>query len=224
MVFIRAADALEPLHFSVEELSSGHTFTSLAVKASQADRVCGLGTFLLDVTAPDVIAHQVRAPRVGSPDAAEPYDMGVSGREVRVVDGAYTDDPRAPLGPPVLDAWVRFTDVPPDPVLHAALLAQFTGHMSIAAALRPHAGIGQASAHHTLSTAINAIAISIHRDVAADQWMLYHQHSTSAAGGMTHSECRIHDESGALLASFTVDAMVRATTRTSDEANPRTTL
>ena len=30
-----------------------------------------------------------------------------------------------------------------------------------------------------------------------------------AGAGMTHSECRVHTEAGVLLASFTVDAMVR---------------
>ena len=83
--------------------------------------------------------------------------MGVTGRDLRIVDDAYTGDPEAPVGPPELDAWVRFRPLPDDPALHAGLVAQFTGHLSIAAALRPHAGIGQAQAHVTLSTAINAI-------------------------------------------------------------------
>jgi acyl-CoA thioesterase len=109
----------------------------------------------------------------------------------------------------VIDAWVKFRDVPHDPALHAALLAQFTGHASIASALRPHAGIGQNQAHRTLSTAINAIHIAFHADVRADRWMLYRHHSTFAGDGMTHSECRVHDEQGTLLASFSVDAMVR---------------
>jgi hypothetical protein len=39
--------------------------------------------------------------------------------------------------------------------------------------------------------------------------MLFHHRATFAGDGMTHSECRVHDEAGALLASFTVDAMVR---------------
>jgi acyl-CoA thioesterase len=82
--------------------------------------------------------------------------------------------------------------------------------MSIAAGLRPHAGIGQDQAHRTLSTAINAIGISFHREVLADRWMLYRHRSTFAGNGMTHAECRVHDEAGDLLASFTVDAMVRA--------------
>jgi acyl-CoA thioesterase len=136
--------------------------------------------------------------------------MGVTGRELRVVDGAYTGDPDAPLGPPELSVWVRFDVVPDDPVLHTALLAQMTGHLPIAAAMRPHAGIGQDQAHRTLSTAINAISLSLHGPVRADRWMLYHHRATFAGAGMTHSACRVHDEDGDLLASFGVDAMVRA--------------
>jgi acyl-CoA thioesterase len=209
MVFMRVADARRPLRFDIEQLQNGRTFTTVAVRVSQDERLCATGTLLLDVTAADLIRHADAAPATPRPDDAEPYDMGVTGRDIRIVDGAYTGDPDAPVGPPVLDAWVRFGEVPDDPPLHAALLAQFAGHLSIAAALRPHRGIGEADAHRTLSTAINAIAISFHSDVHADRWMLYHHRSTFAGDGMTHSECRVHDDAGALVASFSVDAMVR---------------
>src|SRR5262249_16327184 len=158
----------------------------------------------------------VDAPDVPGPYDSTPYDMGVTGRDLRIVDAAYTDDPDAQVGPPVLDAWVRFRDVPADPALHAGLLAQFTGHLSIAPALRPHAGSGQAEAHHTLPTAINAIDLSLHADVRADRWLLYHHRSTFAGDGMTHASCRVHDEAGQLVASFSVEAMVRRFDRTPD--------
>ncbi len=210
MVFVRGADALQPLRFELERLSHGRTFTTLCVRAGQGGRLCATGTFLLDTTAPDVIRHSASAPTTEGPQTADPYDMGVEGRELRIVGGAYTGNPNAPIGPPVLDTWVRFASVPPDQPIHAALCAQFTGHMSIAAALRPHAGIGQDSAHRTLSTAINAISISFHAPVNADRWMRYHHVSTFAGDGMTHSECRVYEEAGTLIASFSVDAMVRA--------------
>lgn len=209
MVFVRAADARRPLRFELEELSAGRTFTALAVRVGQAGRRCAAGTLLLDATAPDVVRHAAPRPATAGPYESEPYDMAVTGRDVRIVGGAYTDDPGAPAGPPVIDAWVRYRDVPDDAPLHAGLLAQFTGHLSIAAALRPHEGIGQREAHRTLSTAINAIALSFHAGVRADRWMLYRHLSTFAGDGMTHSECRVHDDAGHLLASFTVDAMVR---------------
>ncbi len=56
---------------------------------------------------------------------------------------------------------------------------------------------------------INAINLSFHAPVRADEWMLYRHRSTFAGDGMTHAECRVHAEGGDLLASFTVDAMVR---------------
>ena len=209
MVFMRAAGTADPLRIELEELSRGRNFTTLAPHVRQGDKLCASGIILLDATASDVIRHRAPAPETSGPYTSEPYDMSVTGRDVRFVDGAYTGDPNAPVAPPVNDAWVRFREVPDDPYLHAGLLAHFTGHVSIAAAMRPHAGIGQSQAHRTLSTAINAINISFHANVRADRWMRYHHHSTFAGDGMTHSECRVYNLEGELLASFTVDAMVR---------------
>ena len=209
MIFLRSADARQPLRIELEELSSGRIFTGLAVRVLQGEPCCAAGTLLLDVPSEDLIRYAADPPEVPGPYECQPYDMGVTGRDIRVVDGAYSNDPDAPAGPPVVDAWVRFRDVPSVPALHAGLLAQFSGHMSIAAALRPHAGISQGQAHRTLSMGINAINLSLHREVRADDWMLYHHLSTFAGGGMTHSECRVHDVAGDLLASFTVEAMVR---------------
>lgn len=213
IVLPRPADNAEPVPVELEEISNGKSFSTYAYRAVQNGRVCGLGTLLLDVTAPDLIRHVAPAPEIGRPSDATPYDMAVTGREIRVVDDAYTFDPEAPVGPPVLDVWVRMDGVgggeDRDRALHAGLLAQFTGHMSIATALRPHAGIGQAQAHASISTAINAITVSLHDDVDISDWLLYRHRSTFAGDGMTHSECRVYRADGALVASFTVEAMVR---------------
>jgi len=224
MLFARPAAAVQPVLFDLDELSSGRTFTALRTQAGQGPRRCAAGTLLLDAKAADVIRHGVALAGVAAPGDCEPCDMGLAGREVRVLRGAYSDDPDAPVGPPVIDAWVKYDGVPDDPSIHAGLLTHFTGHMSIAAALRPHAGIGQSEAHRTLSTAVNAIAISFHADVRADRWMLYHHRSTFAGDGMTHSECNVHDEGGNLLASFYVDAMVRRFERKPPGSDERTVL
>jgi acyl-CoA thioesterase II len=216
MLFVRAANTNQRVAVALVPLSRGRTFTAFAARAEQGDRVCAGGTLLLGVPAPGVVEHVERAEGVPGPYDAVPYDMGVTGRDLRVVDAAYTDDPDAPVGPPSLDAWVKFRAVPDDPALHAGLLAQFTGHMSIAAALRPHQGIGQREAHRTISTAINAIAISFHADVHMDQWVLYRHLATVVTDGMAHSECRVHDRTGALIASFAVDAMIRPLERPGD--------
>jgi acyl-CoA thioesterase-2 len=209
MVIVRVADAHEPLQFDLIELSSGRTFAALSVQVLQGGRVCAAGTVLLDTPSADVVRHASAAPDVPGPYECPSYDMGVTGRDIRVVDGAYTSEQAAPVGPPTLDAWVRFRHVPDDPALHAGLLAQFTGHMSIAAALRPHEGVSQDQAHRTLSMAINSINLSFYGPVKVDDWLLYHHHSTFAGAGTTHAENRVYDLDGALVASFSVDAMVR---------------
>lgn len=209
LLFLRGADAGRPLDFELFELSAGRTFTGVSAQVRQGGRCCAAGTLLLDTMSPPLVRHAADAPDVPGPYECPPCDMGVTGRDLRVVDGAYTNDSGAPLGPPLIDCWVRFRQVPPDPAIHAGLLAQFTGHIPIAAALRPHDGLGQDQAHRTLSMGINAINLSLHAEVRADRWMLYHHLSTFAGDGMTHAECRVHDEEGQLVASFSVDAMVR---------------
>jgi acyl-CoA thioesterase-2 len=209
VMLLRAADARQPLQFELQELSSGRTFAALSVQVLQGERLCAAGTLLFDTPSDDVVRHAMDAPDVPGPYECPPYDMGVTGRDIRVVDGGYSNDPDEPTGPPTVDAWVRFRHVPDDPALHAGLLAQFTGHMSIAAALRPHQGVSQEQAHRTLSMAINSINLSLYGPVKVDDWLLYHHHSTFAGGGTTHAENRVYDLSGALVASFTVDAMVR---------------
>jgi acyl-CoA thioesterase II len=220
MMFMRAANTATPLRVDFDELSNGRNFTTLAPHVRQAGKLCASGVMLLDAKAPDVLRHSVAFPQdTSGPYASEFYDMSMTGRDLRFVDAAYSNDSQAPVGPPLIDAWVRFRRVPEDPVIHAALLAHFTGAVSIAAAMRPYAGIGQDQAHRTLSTAPNAITISFHADIRADRWMLYRHHSTFAGDGMTHSECRVYDVEGKLLASFSVEAMVRAmpTARPVDE-------
>jgi acyl-CoA thioesterase II len=224
MIFLRSADAREPFRFELAELSAGRTFSGVAVQVLQGGRCRAAGTVLLDVPSVDVIRHAVDPPDVPGPYECDPYDMGVTGRDIRVVEGAYTDDPDAPVGPPVVDAWVRFREVPAEPALNAGLLAQFSGHMSIAAALRPHPGVSQAQAHRTLSMGINAISLSLHREASADEWLLYHHLSTFAGDGMTHSECRVHDIGGDLVASFSVEAMVRPFPAGTSTVDDRTAL
>ena len=209
MIFLRAADARQPLRVELEELSSGRTFSGLAVKVFEGAPALRRRHAAARRSLRRCHPARLAGPDVAGPYECEPYDMGVTGRDIRVVDGSYTNDPAAPAGPPVVDAWVRFRHLPDDQAIHAGLLAQFTGHMSIAAALRPHEGVSQDQAHSTLSMAINSISLSLHAPVEADDWLLYHHCSTFAGAGTTHAENRVYDLDGALVASFTVDAMVR---------------
>ena len=64
MIFLRAADAGQPLRFELEELSTGRIFTGLAVRVLQGARCCAAGTLLLDVPSADLIRHAADPPDV----------------------------------------------------------------------------------------------------------------------------------------------------------------
>ncbi len=224
MVFARVANTREPVEIELDEVANGRTFTVLAARIIQSGRTCAVGTLLLDATTPDLVRHEVPPPDVPGPYDSTPVDLSLTGRDVRIAGTAYDISSDAPVGPPQLDAWIRFRETPDDQALNVALLTHLTGFLSLATALRPHEGIGLDQAHRTITTGVNAISLTIHGAVRAGDWMLYHHRSTFAGDGMTHSECRIHDEAGHLLASFTVDAMLRAMSSDGVPADRRSAL
>lgn len=206
-VFCRPVRAHEEIGFDVDVLQDGRSFATAVVTASQRGRSCATTSVLLDVPGPDVIRHPVRKPD-SSPADAVPYDMPLDGRELRLVG---LNDPNDPdeVGPPRIEAWLRYDETPDRDDLARALLAHFTGHLAISTTMRAHPGIGTVMSHRTLSTAVMALEISFHEPVTWDGWLLYDHDSVSVGAGMTHVRGQIRDESGQLLASFSQDGMIR---------------
>ena len=209
-LFVATASPAKPLEFTVVPVRAGRSFASAVVSAAQGDRTCVTTTVLLDNPAPDIIRHDRPAgqPPAG-PDAAYPVDMTLPGRELRV-EGVKNLNSPDEVGPPVLEAWLRYDVIPARDDLRRALLAHFTGHLSISTAFRAHEGIGTAQAHHTVSTAVLGIGITFHDPLGWDGWLRYHHESTYAGAGMSYVRGQILTEDGRILASFTQDAMIRA--------------
>jgi acyl-CoA thioesterase/uncharacterized protein (DUF427 family) len=224
MIFSRAAIVHAPLQLEVDVTHAGSSFASVTVTARQGGKPCARGLLLLDRDTSDLVRHQAEMPKVAGPDEAPPYDMKVTGRELRVVDGAYTGDPDAPVGPPELYVWLRYREAPAEPYLNQALVAHFTGHLTIATAMRPHAGLGEALAHLTLSTGVLALTISFHDPVRADEWMLYAHESTHAGRGLAYGRAQIFARDGRLLASFSQEAMLRKIDPVARKLGPATAL
>ncbi|HEV2368401.1 MAG TPA: DUF427 domain-containing protein [Acidimicrobiales bacterium] len=208
MTFPRAASFDQPIDLVVDVLRRGRTFSTLSVRAEQVGELRAPALMLLDSGAPDLFRVGPEMPKVSGPEDSEPYDYRVTGRDVRVVDGAYSPDPDR-VGPPEIYAWVRFRDDPGPPYLHDALVAQPTGHWTIAAAMRPHPGFGEADAHINLSTAIMSISIAFHDRAPVTEWLLYANSALYAAGGLAQGDGRVFSEDGRLVASYTVQAMIR---------------
>jgi acyl-CoA thioesterase len=207
-VFCRPIRAAELIDFRTEVVHEGWSFTTTQVTILQGERTCGVVTVMLDRPVADVIRHPVRRPD-SSPASAVPYDMPLPGRELRLVGVVDPNDPDE-IGPPRLEAWLRYDEPPVRDDLRRALLAHFTGHLSISTTMRAHPGIGTAMSHKTVSTAVMAIDISFHEPVEWEGWILYDHESTYVGAGMSYVRGQIRDESGRMIASFAQDGMIRA--------------
>jgi acyl-CoA thioesterase II len=216
MIFSKSATFDEPLEVAVDVMRRGRTFSTVQVQISQQDRLRSAGLYLLDAGSPESIRGSVAMPDVPGPYDALDLDMGVSGRDLRIVDGAYHPDPDR-IGPAEIYAWCRFRDDPGEPYLHAALLSQSTTHWTIAAAMRPHPGVGEAQAHVTLSTGIMSTSIAFHDEPDVTDWLLYANPAIYAGRGLAQGEGRVFSRDGRLVASYSVQAMIRPFERIPEE-------
>jgi acyl-CoA thioesterase II len=157
---------------------------------------------------PDFIHHADTAPDVLRPEDSRSMQDGPGAWEVRVAGDADVDDPEA-VGPPDLDVWTRFVGAPDEPVTSQALLAFATDGFLIGTAMRPHRGVGQSQAHHTLSTGVLSHTLTFHEPATASQWLLLSHHATYAGHGRVHGRANVFREDGTLVASFVQDAMIR---------------
>lgn len=217
MIFCKSAAFDSTLEVDVDVLRPGRTFSTLDVKISQDGKLRSAGLLLLDSGAEDVIRSAIPMPDVGGPgDAVEMPTFRMTGRDIRVIDAAYDGNPDR-IGPAEIYAWCRFKEAPAEQHLHTALLAQSTTHWTIAAAMRPHAGFGEDIAHSTLSTGVMSISIAFHDEVDVTQWLLYANPAVFAGNGLAQGEGHVFTEDGRLVATYTLQAMVRGFQRDPSE-------
>ncbi len=215
-VFSRAVLAGPVLDLTVDVIHEGRTTATAVVSVQQNGRRCITVTVLADVPSADVIRHQLRRPEVAGPAQAYPASMPMAGREVRLVDVVDVNSPDE-VGPPELYAWVNYDPIPARDELAKALIAYFTGHLGISTTMRAHEGIGTSQSHLTVSTAPLTVAVSFHEPVCWTGWLLYTHESTQVGAGMSYIRGAVHTEEGALIASFSQEALIRPL-RTSDTA------
>ncbi|MCV7318434.1 acyl-CoA thioesterase [Mycolicibacterium confluentis] len=215
-VFSRVVLVGAPVELNVDVVQEGRSAATAVVTALQNGKRCITVTVLCDVPTADVITHHLPRPDVKSPAESHVSQMPMAGRDLRLVDVVDVNSPDE-VGPPELYAWLHYDPIPQRDDLAKALIAYFTGHLGISTTMRAHEGIGTAQAHLTVSTAPMTISVSFHEPVTWDGWLLYSHESTQVGSGMSYVRGTVHTEDGALLASFTQDALIRPL-RTNDTA------
>ena len=190
-IFCRPVQGEKDIDFLVDVVHEGRTFATTVVTASQGRKTCAVITVLLDSPSEDVIRHPVQPPD-SAPEDAIVQHMPMLGRELRIVGMADSNDPDE-LGPPRIEAWLRYDQTPIRDDLARALLAHFTGHLSISTTMRAHPSIGTAMAHKTLSSGVMAIEITFHDPIDWNGWLLYDHESTAVGSGMSYVRGQIRD-------------------------------
>ena len=208
-VFARGASHEAPLEVAVERMHAGRSVASSTVTITQGDQICTRSLILLSAVEDDIIRHVDARRSTSGPDDIADHARGVGAWEIGIVDNVDLSDPEL-VGPPDLDVWVRFAGAPDDPATDQALVAYSTDGFLIGTAMRPHAGVGQAQAHRTLSTGVLSHTLTYHERCPAAEWHLLEQRSTYAGHGRSYGRGDIFRADGQLAASFVQDAMIRA--------------
>jgi acyl-CoA thioesterase len=208
-VFARGASHEAPLEVAVERMHAGRSVASSTVTITQGDQICTRSLILLSAVEDDVIRHADARRSTSGPDDIGGHVRGEGAWEIGIVDDVDLSDPEL-VGPPDLDVWVRFAGAPDDPATDQALVAYSTDGFLIGTAMRPHAGVGQAQAHRTLSTGVLSHTLTYHERCPAAEWHLLEQRSTYAGHGRSYGRGEIFRADGQLAASFVQDAMIRA--------------
>ncbi len=208
-VFARGASPETPLEIEVDRMHSGRSVASSTVTIRQGDTLVTRSLVLLSAEEPDVIRHADAPRSTAGPDEAGGTVRGEGAWEILIVGDVDISDPDL-VGPPELDAWVRFAGAPDDAATDQALVAYSTDGFLIGTAMRPHAGVGQAQAHQTLSTGVLSHTLTYHEPCPAAEWHLLQQRSSYAGHGRSYGMGDIFRRDGQLAASFVQDAMIRA--------------
>lgn len=207
-VFARAALTDAPVELVVEPTHSGRTFAGATVTIRQGDRLCARSSVLSSADEPDFVRHADTAPAVSDPETSARLAHGGDEWELRVVGDVDVSDPDL-VGPADLDVWTRFADAPDDAGTGQALLAYASDGFLIGTAMRPHAGVGQAQAHVTLSTGVVSHTLTFHESFSARDWLLLSHHSTYSGHGRCYGRADVFTRDGTLVASFVQDGMIR---------------
>lgn len=216
--FIRPGDSLKPISFAVENLRDGNSFSVRRVYAMQNSQTLLSATLSFQVSA-EGLEHQSDMPSVPDPDRVrttaeelEGIDHPVADHwrsraiDVRTVEGALFFQPgRQKFA--AQNVWMKtITQLPDDPLIHAAVMAYASDYTLLESVLRKH---GIVWADPRLRAASLDHSMWFHRPGRIDDWVLYQQESPSASGGRGLGIGKLYSIDGTLMCTIAQEGMLR---------------
>ena len=202
-MFQRAGQWGPQLDLAVERLSDSRSFSTRSVTLSQFGQT--LATSLVSFHVPDAGNDwQEPAPVVARPESLEGatvvFGSGADPVEVRQVF------PIPPLAGEIIHPyWAKpRLPLPADPLLSECTLAFISDYMVIYSPFARGTGAGKRQISRTLEH-----ALWFHRPFVFDDWLLFSCEPLSVTGGRYVSRGQVHDQAGALVASFAQEGLIR---------------
>lgn len=227
--FLREGSLEAPIGFAVERLRDGRSFSARRTHAMQFGKpiLSMIASFQeeqpgfeLTMPMPDDVPAPEDVPSAfdelaGAGDRARAFWAERSAFELRHVGGSLylRSDPSATAGtgPHTQMVWMRSRRPidSDDQMLHRAMLAFACDQVMLEPALRAAGRSWQEVGGGKVPLASLDHAMWWHRDVRADEWLLYVQGAASAQGGRALGHARVYRADGTLVASMAQEGMMR---------------
>ena len=223
--FLRPGDMALPIVYEVDRVRDGRSFTARRVQAIQHGQP--ILSMIASFHRPEWgVEHQMPMPQVPPPESLRSqHELSEEWIKARPDIAQRAKDamlrllaiefrpvqPWNPLRPEktglTQNLWFRAAgQLPDNPMLHRCVLAYASDFNLLSTALRPH-GMSYLNPDNAVASIDHALWF--HRDVRADDWLLYSMDSPSAQGARGLSRGLIYDRSGRLVASVAQENLMR---------------
>jgi len=220
--FLRGGDAQHPVHYQVDRIRDGNSFSVRRVTASQHGKAILILSTSFQLDEPGFV-HQLEMPEVAAPEGLKAFvemtrPQASSGTGDRKITSARAIEIRpvplpahgaAHAGEPAQAVWLRAGGAVPDnPALHRSLLAYASDFALLSTAMLPH-GVGYYTPGMVMASLDHAMWF--YRDFRIDEWLLYVMDSPAAGHARGLSRGNIFRRDGTLVACVAQEGLMRMT-------------
>lgn len=225
--FLRPGAMDAPIVYEVDRVRDGRSFAARRVQAIQHGKA--IFSMIASFQQPEPgLEHQAQMPDVPPPEELktqrelrEDWIENAPKLPERVCKALLRElaiefkpvNPWNPLAPDVREPsqaiWIRANGkLPDDPMLHRCVLAYASDFNLLSTALLPH---GKSWFNRDMIIASLDHALWFHRELRADDWLLYAMDAPSSQGARGFSRGQIFDRAGRLVASVAQESLMRWT-------------
>ena len=208
--FCREGDPSQPITYDVRAAHDGRAFATRGITAHQDERIISEMVVSLVKPAEAALEYGVPTAPPGPPETGA-VDLVMVPFESRLADGVEFDSTSAEVAELVI--WMHGADLPDDETTQRAVLSYLTNPTLIGTAMRALDGISVNAAYATMQTAVTTHNLWFHRPLDLDGWFVLDQSVPIAAGGQAFGGGHVFDRSGALVASYAQESMIRKAAR-----------